>query len=695
MARMIKTTVAPFRIAASTALFFCGVEAACFEILRLPLRPQDFITAVSVAFAVSILFALAAGGAAHYTGASPAAVSRLSSLAWSLALLWLLIAVWVQSRVMPSASGWELAAAFLLLLALVAALGRLLWTYLISGGQDIAAARFQALAPVSALCAGLFSCTWMYASRTDKPSALMAFSALLLLCMFVAGQYLFIRFIWTRRRAGFRRLGLASHIIVIIAVPLAALAAWFLEWRHEHKTAAAGPGKPSVILITIDTLRADHLSSYHHEAPSTPAMDALAADGVLFKNVNSTSSWTPTSVGAILTGLHPSACGAGTLMVGERHDYTGPVDRAVSLAEVFQQEGYVTAAFVHSLWLTADRGYAQGFRTYHRGRAGKRSGFLFSRGLDVLLLPFMDSAPVRGEELTMLALEWLDHRPSGPFFLWLHYFDPHLPYVPHKEYPVDIKPDSMVDKLVMLRSSTLIKVETFGLSEIDKRFARARYAAEVRFTDDLIQRVVEKLKEQGVYRDSVIALTSDHGEEFWEHGGFGHGHAFHNEITRVPLIIKLPGNKRAGSKVSRWVSNIHTGATMLEAAGIESPFPGRSLLSCLDARACGMADKDSLWYAEGTLYGDERGAAGTAEGVKVKFHGDGSVTCYDLAKDPGEEDPLTPCPWPETLPPPEDAWKLFRADTRKTFNALDGPRSIMERVEKHGPDKLRALGYVQ
>ncbi len=693
----LKGVMELLRLAAATALFVCGIEALVFSGFDIPFQFLDLGLAVSVGFAASVIYSFAAAAVFHFLGADKAAAAKFTSLAAGLALLYLVVIIWIEGAIATTTSKWAYLAIFLAVLALTAALARVFWLHLGRGDPDLAFARFQAVAPVSALCAGLYS-----AALNINEKKLFIITSLGVLALLVFGHYLLVRFLWRRRKARFAPRARRIHYALITGVILAASTGAALDHRAAAAPATAPEGSPPVILITVDTLRSDHLSSYHKDAPPTPAMDSLARDGIRFEQVMAPSSWTPPSVASFLTGLYPSACGAGILIPGKTplrtrpYDYTGPLEAADTLAEIFAQQGYVTAAFVNRFWLSANRGFAQGFRVFRQTERREQSRtFLFSKAWAMAARPFIKNYR-RGAELTNLSLNWLRNRPSGPFFMWIHYLDPHMPYLAHERYPAQTKPGPMDEYLA--NSSVLhIRSDLFGVGDADKQFLRERYQGEVRYVDDQVGTILRELKKQELYKKSVIAFSSDHGEEFWEHGNFEHGHAFFDEVIHVPLIIKLPEGESAGKTVSAWVSLVRLGVTLLDAAGVNRVFPGASLLGCLRHPSCpDPGNPDGLWLSERTLYGEELGAVGDRDGRKALLHGDGSVTCFDLAEDPGEKRPLygDSCPW-QDKGGPSSVFRTLKQSSQKTFMSLGGMASIPEGASRGELRELRSLGYMR
>lgn len=695
MRTFLKNAWIPFKISAAMVSGLCGLEAAGFYLTGVSYPYSEFLSAVAAGLVMAALFAVAASAFTAFFKQVEPVIPKLASVSGSLALLYLLLVLWLRGFAFtPSHPRWFILLGLLVLLVIVAGLGRMLWYYLTRVYSDLAKARFQALAPMSVLCVGLYSVA--YASVSEAGN--LALAALAILLLFVIGQYTAIRFIWARSRIRFVKWGGRLQILLLAVIPVWALMGAAVQYKNEHKPAAAPPGSPSVILITIDTLRADYLSFNNPKIPPTPVMDALARDGVNFTHVMAPGTWTEPSGASIVTGLNPKAVGAAFFPTGLDADYTGPLPDAVTLAQVFAENGYVTAAFVDNTWLSPSRGYDKGFRSFElMGDVKLLPRFLIARSFETVYRPFHPYARHRGAQLTDRALAWLNDRPQGPFFLWVHYLDPHLPYEANDEYPTRTKPGPRGIQFAMTRYMFL-HPEAYEADKQDIQFVRERYDGEVRFADAQVGRVISWLKQHDLYDESVICLSSDHGEELWEHQTFTHGHNYYDVTIHVPLAIKLPGRKSAGTVITPWVSNHRLGATLLDAAGIKSRFPGASLLPCLNDPMCGDATFfGRFWTTECSIFGGQVAAVGDIQGKKAIFSYDGTLKCYDLAADPEEQHPFdeSVCPWPQDAPGPREVLKIFRDKDQEIFKALGGETARRTASTGEERRRLKALGYIQ
>jgi len=295
---------------------------------------------------------------------------------------------------------------------------------------------------------------------------------------------------------------------------------------------ASAPQRPNVVLITIDTTRADHLRCYGYTEIETPNIDTLARAGIRFSHAFSPVPITLPAHTVILTGAYPMATGM--------HDFSGNKLAAgfPTLASVLRSNGYATAAFIGSAVLDSRFGLNQGFDTYF-------DHFDFSR-LDETNLDLMER---RGDQVMDQALGWLKLNPPQPFLLWVHLYDPHYPYTPPQPFA--------------------------------SRYASRPYDGEIAFADAQVGRLFAFLRNRGWYDGSVMALASDHGEGLSEHGEKTHGFFVYNSTLHVPLIFKIPGASPA--VIHEEVSLADVMPTLLQALRLPPPatVQGRSLLSVM------------------------------------------------------------------------------------------------------------------
>ncbi len=319
----------------------------------------------------------------------------------------------------------------------------------------------------------------------------------------------------------------------------------------------------NVILISIDTLRADHLGSYGYARDTSPNIDALSQDGALFTNTYASSSWTLPSHVSLLTSQH-----------GVHHQVYHDDERMdpelLTLAEKFRGHGYSCVAFTGGGFVSSAYGFAKGFDIYDEG-----SGGVFQR----------DSAA----RLSRAVSEWLDKNKERKFFLFLHTYQTHSPYECPPPYKVMFLNDDSLFGSADLFNHLGGKENLYrSLPPAERQNLIDLYDGEIRYVDDrFIGPLVSQLKSLGLYDRTFIVFTSDHGEEFFDHGAWGHGQSVYDELLKVPLILKFPSSKYKGQQVDTIVSLIDIMPTLLEESGWNQPdleLDGQSLIPILEGR---------------------------------------------------------------------------------------------------------------
>ncbi len=325
-----------------------------------------------------------------------------------------------------------------------------------------------------------------------------------------------------------------------------------------------------VILISIDTLRADHLGCYGYPRPTSPELDALAAEGIVFEEAMAQAPFTLPSHMSMLTGLEVGAHGV-------RHGDVPLAEAHVTLAETLRDAGYATAAWVDGGFMSARYGFDQGFDAYHDERV---PGDAFDNGLRRY-----------GDEV----LEWVDARGDEPFFLFLHTFDTHGPYVAEPEHFAALEGTApVVPPRAGELGDPMETIRALGYHDYLRldRFATLAdlvdaYDASIRFVDGWLGGLFHRLKETGRFDDALIVVTSDHGESFMDHQLYvGHGLTLYQEEVHVPLIVKLPGGRHAGARCGDVVRSIDLFPTVAAEARAACPslVQGIDLLRAVEGR---------------------------------------------------------------------------------------------------------------
>jgi arylsulfatase A-like enzyme len=373
--------------------------------------------------------------------------------------------------------------------------------------------------------------------------------------------------------AGARRI--AFLLAGILAFAAIAFAGW--RWVAERQKFAALPqapaGAPNILLVILDTVRGDELGCYGYPTPTTPALDSFAARGTLFETAIATAPWSLPSHGSIFTGHY-----AGRLNAAEEIPLDGSEP---TLAELLTRQGYATAGFVANLYYTSwDTGLGRGFIRYSdyersaeqvlkssylglalvvddilraRDRWALRRALRHPRLYDHL---WAGRAPKDASTITNQFLKWSAERdPRHPYFVFLNYFDAHDPYDPIPEFRKRFVKDSKNPD------------------------PRDLYDAELAYLDQDLGRLFRELERRGDLKNTIVIITSDHGEHFGERGLWSHGNSLYYALLHVPLIIRFDGQVPAGTRVTDVVSLRDIGATILDLAGLGSqvPFPGVSL----------------------------------------------------------------------------------------------------------------------
>lgn len=426
---------------------------------------------------------------------------------------------------------------------------------------------------------------------------------------------------------------------------------------------SAPPPPRNVLLIVIDTLRADHLGVYGYERETSPEIDRWAKKGVVFERAYATSSWTVPSVGSMLTGLLPAQHGGGFPIEGRPNVYQRTrVGRGVtSIAELLRAEGFSTLGIVNNPFLKPHFGLAEGFDTYHYDE--EREGA---------------AAAVRR------AAVWMEEHGDGPFFVLTHFMEPHLPYRPPAPFrgrftgepePRDWKKLPSLEELRRLGAS---------LPQEKVDFYVGRYDEEIAHISSEIGRLLDGLGER--WEDTLVILTSDHGEELLDHGSFDHGHTLKQELLQVPLILWAP--ELEAGRVAAPVSLLDLPPTILEALDRPVDALGPATLSrSLWELARGHEDeRDGAIVAECVLFGRERKALIRWPYKLTLRPDDGSRRLVDLDTDPLEKRDLA------AVEP--DIADRMEAELRRHTIIVSSLGDTVERLDEETSRELEALGYV-
>jgi arylsulfatase A-like enzyme len=364
------------------------------------------------------------------------------------------------------------------------------------------------------------------------------------------------------------------------------------------------PSDANVLLITIDTLRADHVGAYGYQRATTPVLDALANDGIVFRNAWAHAPSTRYSIPAILTGRYPLAVRYDHSVAG----WPGLDERATTIAEIARDRGLYTGAILNYWYFDRQRRMDQGFDHYDNTnqrlhRPSGREGPAKTTGSS-------------SREQSDKAIEFIGHNAHRRFFLWVHYYDPHYDY--------ELHPDTV----------------QFGNRDID------RYDHEIRYTDTHIGRVLDELRTRRLYDKTVVVVTGDHGEGFGEHGVFLHGYHLYAAQTRVPLIMRIPGTARQTVTMPTGHIDILPTIANLIGAPAGRDMQGRSLVDVSAGLAPSNQDR---WIFQQLSYennNEKRGAANQRCHVLFEVSPSTSWELYRIDQDPAETNDVIDNPGP-------------------------------------------------
>jgi arylsulfatase A-like enzyme len=301
--------------------------------------------------------------------------------------------------------------------------------------------------------------------------------------------------------------------------------------------------KPNIILISIDTLRQDHVGIYGYKRNTTPTIDDIAREGIYFKNAVSAAPWTLPAHMSMLTGLPPS--------IHSIENHTNKLSKDIQIvAELFKAQKYKTAGIITLPFVSAKYGFSKGFDEYVQ-RVTRKS-----------------------KKVTDYVLNWLQNNKNQRFFLFIHFCDVHLAYGPPVEYAKMFGVDTTKDSWRYYGRFMFLKKffdPAIPMPKNVKKNMIGLYDGEIRSVDFNISRLIKFLERENIYDNTILVITSDHGEEFKEHNSLGHAHTFYAEVINVPLIIRFPGKIRGGLKVNEPVITSDIPLTLLNMAKIKAP----------------------------------------------------------------------------------------------------------------------------
>lgn len=439
--------------------------------------------------------------------------------------------------------------------------------------------------------------------------------------------------------------------------------------------------RPNILFIVVDTLRSDHVGCYGYKRATTPAMDRLATEGIRFECAIAASSWTLPSVMSMFTSLSPSAHNV--------VNYTRSLaEGATSLAAELVKGGYQTAGIISNPGMNSQFGFGRGFGLYDD------STVVFNVGLDF----FEDKGSQRRDvigtpcsaDMTFQAGSWLKdkRKPGVPFFLFLLYFDPHCDYTPPAPYDeMFTAPDYQGEQ----NGRGIKALAGKTLTPADKEQIIGLHDGEIRYTDDKIGELIEGLNKLGLTEDTVIVITADHGEEFWDHGGVAHGHTLYDELIRIPLIIRFPKRISPGAVVRKQVTHIDLMPTLLDMAGLPIPAQcqGRSLCPLLRGQEGDFGEQPVI---SETSIQDDYACIRTPTRKIVEKNKGLTREMYALSEDPKEQKDLSATKRSKEFEPLAREFQEMKKKMTKEAKAagIVAQSDLDPRLLR----QLRSLGYI-
>ena len=423
----------------------------------------------------------------------------------------------------------------------------------------------------------------------------------------------------------------------------------------------------SAIVILIDTCRFDDVGRTTSHGPVTPNLDHFASSGAAtFLQATSPAPWTLPSVASLLTAVYPTVHGA----VGRYPDFSRIRDDVVLIPEILSEAGFRTCALVNVAFLDPVLGLNRGFETYDY----KPGGNLKIR---------------RAHETFGDAIRWIEEQNDEPFFLFIHLFDPHMDFDPPEPFCSRFLADYDGEMKPPFQDVARWRTERNITPEI-RDFARALYLAEIAAVDDACGGFFAWLDSSGHAKETVVAVTADHGEEFWEHGNFEHGHSIFEELVHVPLMIRA-GEREFSATVDGRVGLVDVMPTLLDLLGVPpaETFQGVSLLPLMR----GETEPGPRYrFSEALLYGYEWKSV-TGNEWKFSYNeARNTMALFNLRLDPGEVDDLSGVEETKVQEMASILLAWVHDALERTGGAMHSGETV--NMEKEVIDQLRALGYI-
>ncbi len=520
--------------------------------------------------------------------------------------------------------------------------------------------------------------------------------------------------------------------IVFVLVSVYILKPRFGELIHKPES-DNDRSKPNIILITLDTLRADHLSCYGYERETSPFIDKIADEGILFEDCIATSSWTLPSHASIFTSLYPSE--HGTIYSGAAKDKISKLpDELTTLAEILKEKGYETAGFIGGPFVASDFGMDQGF-DYYNDRLFPMGKIYFDKltFLDFFLNIFKkkinlrklsssieyylvdiwnyiynenftkdsigyDSRKKKANEINAVALPWIERHKDSRFFLFINYLDPHSRYTLPKGFKNRYDTGYKSNLRGLVSELKAIHYHRYSPTEDDLKLLISLYDSQINFLDLHIKQLFDKLVSCEIDKNTIVVITSDHGEAFGEHKLMEHGFSLYEDQLKVPLILwgieKFPSSLR----ISTQVQIIDIMPTILDIISIPPPedIRGKSLIPLISGeedfeRPYALAEifEDKIWYVFGKEFRRDLKCIRT-QGWKYIKSSRGNNELYRIIEDEKEIINLIDSE-KEVSEKMEDLIKEVASSFKLKFDDKAKPFHIDSNIK----EQLRGLGYIQ
>ena len=490
---------------------------------------------------------------------------------------------------------------------------------------------------------------------------------------------------------------IAAVAVVLIAAGTGADA--YFNQKATHG-AWAKQGTPNVLLIVADTLRWDHVSAYKYPRSTTPNLDQLAREGALYEQAFSTSPWTTPSHASMFTGYYPSRNG-----VDGRNIFLNP--ESTTLAGLLTHRGYQTAGFINNVYIRRQTGIGSGFQQYEEFW-GRNEGSSLPQLLELLNNRWRPRNDTGAHETRIAVDRWLkdDWSARNPFFLFVHFMEPHAPYgIPETHLPQFLPAGVGIEQARNVNQDPEEYIcGKHPMTSKDFEILNALYDSDIHYLDQEIGAMLDSFRKRGLLDNTLLIFVADHGEHFGDHGLMSHELSIYDELIRVPLILRHPATITAGTRVANIVQTVDLFPSILNFLSLSAgnlDLQGASLLprsmdrtarpfafaEYNNARAIDKIERRYPGFSSPTCRRKTLKAVRSAD-LKLITGDDGTRELYDLRSDPGETRNLyTEAP---------DEARILEDVLNKWSASFQASRYYhQEKVSKEATEELKALGYVQ